>query len=134
MAVDISENASMAFAKQASLTGKEKAAILFSELGVLGTKEMLKYFSTAELKKLRKALQSLPEYNYHQIPKENSVLVESLKFGMAKRLCVVSPELLTSAHYSKFHEYDASKAFLKGLSKNADAVANVLSVWLKEDK
>ena len=123
----------MEFTKQAQLTGAEKAAILFAELGVKGTGELLKYFSTQELNKLRKGLKKLGNYNIRQLGRETSVLEETAKYAHAKRLWAFPPELLSNAKYSQYHEKDGARNFLKGLSKNPDAVASVLSVWLKEE-
>ncbi len=130
----ISDELLQGFAKQGKLTGKEKAAILFSELGVSGTGGMLEYFSTAEIKKLRKALMGLPAYNIHQVTKENRVLEETLHYGNLHGFCAVNPELLSSAQYFRLHENDSKNNYMKNLSANTDAIASVLSVWLKEDK
>lgn len=118
------------FAKQSILTGKEKAAILFSELGGNVTEGMLQYFSNAELKQIRKYLKKLGKYN---LSNEIKTLEETNKFGMARRILSVSPSVLNADSYAKLHENDSSKRLLKNLAKNADSVANVISVWLKED-
>lgn len=123
----------MGFTKQAVLTGKEKAAILMGELGIAGSSEIMKYFSTEEIKKIRKAMQNLPKYNIYQASKENKVLEDACKFGISHRICSVSPELLSSAHYSQLHEKENANNYIKNLAQNPDAIANVLSVWLKED-
>ena len=119
------------FAKQSVLTGKEKAAILFSELGGNVTGGMLKYFSTQELRTIRKSLKRLRGYSRAN---EIKTLEEANRFGFARKFLKLSPALLNREEYAKLHENDGNKQMLRNLAKNADAVANVISVWLKEDK
>ena len=119
------------FAKQSVLTGKEKADILFSELGGNVTGGMLKYFSTQELRTIRKSLKRLRGYSRAN---EIKTLEEANRFGFARKILKLSPALLNREEYAKLHENDGNKQMLRNLAKNADAVANVISVWLKEDK
>ena len=144
-----------------SLTGRQKAAIFLVSLGSDVSSEIMKHlredevetltFEIArletvdaeykdavleefqELNKLRKGLKKLGNYNIRQLGRETSVLEETAKYAHAKRLWAFPPELLSNAKYSQYHEKDGARNFLKGLSKNPDAVASVLSVWLKEE-
>lgn len=119
------------FAKQSVLTGKEKAAILFSELGGNVTDGMLSYFSLKELRLIRKSLRRLKGCS-----RENEIrtLEEANRFGFSRKILRISPAVLSRDEYAKLHENDESRRRLKNFAKNADAVANVISVWLKEDK
>lgn len=119
------------FAKQSVLTGKEKAAILFSVLGGNATEGMLRYFSLKELRSIRKSLKRLKGYSSAN---EIRTLEEANKFGFSRKILQISPAVLNKDEYAKLHENDESRRRLKNFAKNADAVANVISVWLKEDK
>ena len=74
--------AEKAFIKQnASLTRAQKAAILFIELGAQSTKNIYEHLSTKELKKLRKAVASLPAYTLREA---NQVLDTFLRYEESK--------------------------------------------------
>lgn len=118
------------FYKQSELTGKEKVAYLFASLGVNNTKGLEKYFSTSQLKEIRKSLKKLQHLS---VQNEIKMLEEVNKMGVAKRISSPAPEILDKDSYAKAHESEVKKQKLHELAKNADAVANVLSVWLKED-
>ena len=92
---------------------------------------MLKYFSTQELRTIRKSLKRLRGYSRAN---EIKTLEEANRFGFARKILKLSPALLNREEYAKLHENDGNKQMLRNLAKNADAVANVISVWLKEDK
>lgn len=119
------------FAKQTVLTGKEKAAVLFSVLGGNATEGMLSYFSMKELRLIRKSLRRLKGCS-----RENEIrtLEEANRFGFSRKILRISPAVLNKDEYAKLHENDESRRRLTNFAKNADAVANVISVWLKEDK
>lgn len=119
------------FAKQTVLTGKEKAAVLFSVLGGNATEGMLSYFSMKELRLIRKSLRRLKGCS-----RENEIrtLEETNRFGFSRKILRISPAVLNKDEYAKLHENDESRRRLTNFAKNADAVANVISVWLKEDK
>ena len=131
------DNETQSFAMQSSLTGVEKAAILLGELDYKARDSIMKYLKTDEIHLVRKILKKknrIKITNYERIlPNEIKVLEEVNKYGMSHRLSDVSPSLLDAGRYAKLHENDDSKKFLKNLVKNPDAVANVLSVWLKDD-
>ena len=76
------------------ISGSQKAAVLFTELGSSVTTQMLSYFSDYELKKLRQAVGKLGAYspkksNFAKVQqREIRVLEDACKFGIKKRfLC-----------------------------------------------
>ncbi|MBD5403546.1 MAG: hypothetical protein HDR54_04595 [Treponema sp.] len=131
------ENEAQSFAMQTTLTGAEKAAILFGELDYKARDSIMQYLKTDEIHLVRKILKKknrIKITDYTRIlPTELKVLEEVGKYGVNHRLSDVSPSLLDAQRYAKLHENDDSKKFLKNLVKNPNAVANVLSVWLKDD-
>ena len=124
------------FIKQVRLSGKEKAAILLGELGYT-TETLCKYFSDSELKKIKRGFASLGgQYN---VDLENSVLEETCAFGISRN--ILPPDAIARAQHNAEEtaaRYAAS-ARLGGadvLSNNglkAQDLANVLSMWLKEE-
>ena len=112
------------------LTGKEKAAMLMGELSGYTT-AILPFLSTNEIKVLRKQIKKLGKKV--EIPREIKMLEEANKYGESRRICSPKPSLFSREKYAAEHENKKSRDYLHGLFKNPDAVANVLSVWLKED-
>ena len=113
------------------LSGKEKAAILLGELG--GSAESLfEYFSTDELKKLRKAMRSLGKrVNWQD---ESAALQETHDWGMRKGL---SNPIHTDSEIAAFiktsEKAEKESGIRDMMRKNPDAIAQALSAWLKED-
>lgn len=117
------------FVRQNVLSGKDKAAMLFCELGSSVTGDMLKYFSTAELKKLRKHIEKLG--TWYDVYAENSVLEETARYGMMKRFLpadtIIRAEDNARAAVAQEHNP------LKNINPDPEALANVLAMWLKEE-
>ena len=70
------------------ISGSQKAAVLFTELGSSVTTQMLSYFSDYELKKLRQAVGKLGAYspkksNFAKVQQRE--IREALKFEIKKR-------------------------------------------------
>lgn len=124
------------FIKQVRLSGKEKAAILLGELGFTA-ETLCKYFSDSELKKINRGFASLGgQYNVNL---ENSILEETCAYGISRNL--LAPDTIARAQQNAeaaAAQY-AATARLGGsdvLSSNglkAQDLANVLSMWLKEE-
>ena len=112
------------------LTGKEKAAMLMGELSGY-TSAVIPYLTTSELRILRKQIKRLGKKV--ELNREIKMLEEVNKFGQSRRICAPKPSLFNKEKYAEEHENKKSRDYLHGLFKNPDAVANVLSVWLKED-
>ncbi len=112
------------------LTGKEKAALLMGELSGY-TSEIIPLLTTKELRELRKTLKKLG--NKVELNREIKMLEETNKYGLSRRLIFARPSLFNKEKYAQEHETKKSRDYLHGLFKNPNAVANVISVWLKED-
>ena len=124
------------FIRQVRLSGKEKAAILLGELGFT-TETLCRYFSDSELKKINKGFASLGgQYNVNL---ENSVLEETCAYGISRNL--LPPDAIARAQHNAEEmasKYAASAkisdaSLLSGNGLNAHDLANVLSMWLKEE-
>ncbi|MCQ2241316.1 hypothetical protein [Treponema sp.] len=124
------------FVKQVRLSGKEKAAILLGELGYT-TETLCKYFSDSELKKIKRGFASLGgQYNVNL---ENSVLEETCAFGISRNL--LPPDAIARAQHNAeaaAAQYAASSRLggadlLANNGLKAQDLANVLSMWLKEE-
>lgn len=124
------------FVKQVRLSGKEKAAILLGELGFT-TETLVKHFSDSELKKIKKGFASLRgQYNVNL---ENSVLEEACAFGISRN--ILAPDTIiraqrnaeeTAARYAVSSKINGA-GVLPENGLNAKDLANVLSMWLKEE-
>lgn len=112
------------------LSGKQKAAMLMGELSGY-TNALVPFLSTKEISMLRKSIKKLGKKV--EIPSEIKMLEEVNRFGVSRKICSPKPSLFNSALYAEENENKKSRDYLSGLFKNPDAVANVISVWLKED-
>ena len=112
------------------LTGKEKAAMLLGELSGY-TKDVIPFLTTREIKELRKTLKKMGKKV--ELNREIQMLEEANKYGLSRRITMARPSLFNKEKYAQEHENKKSRDYLHGLFKNPDAVANVISVWLKED-
>ena len=112
-------------------TGFEKAAILLVELGGASEKILQALdLSDLEKRKLTKALQSLGRYNANdleQVKREQAVLNEALLFGARKNILSNKPVVPAE-------ERDKNKNMWQTVKNDPDKVANLLKVWLDEDK
>ncbi|MBQ0039589.1 MAG: hypothetical protein KBS64_04110 [Treponema sp.] len=124
------------FVKQVRLTGKEKAAVLLGELGYSGD-HLLKYFSDEDLKKIRKGFASLG--GHYNASLENTVLEEACAYGISRN--VLAPDTIvraqrnaeeTAARYAASAKINGA-GVLPENGLNAKDLANVLSMWLKEE-
>ncbi len=107
------------------LSGAEKAAILFSELGASVTQKMIPLFTDKELKKLSRGFRSLDSYNPAV---DNRVLEAACNYGKAHG--IFKP---VARHYQEEFEHRKENAIRNQLGSNPEAVANILRSWL-EDK
>ena len=110
------------------LPGKVSAAILFTELGSKATEALLPYFSTKELKRLRKAIAALPPY---KVENELQVLQRTEDYAKAQGFFVAAPR------NPLLEEIDAEmrldRSFRSRVGASTEEVAQVLGSWLNED-
>lgn len=112
-------------------TGFEKAAVLLAELGSASEK-ILQVLDLSELEKskLTKAMRSLGRYNANdleQVKREQAVLNEALLYGARKNILSKKPVVPAE-------ERDKNKNMWQTVKNDPDKVANLLKVWLDEDK
>lgn len=109
----------------APLPGKEMAAILFTELGSSVTDPMLKHFSTKELKRLRKAVASLPPYD---VGATVQVLERAANYGISRGIYADVPHETppTPAQQQMNDMHDL-------ISGAPGDVAQILGSWLQQD-
>ena len=122
------------------ISGSQKAAVLFTELGSSVTTQMLSYFSDYELKKLRQAVGKLGAYspkksNFAKVQqREIRVLEDACKFGIKKRF--LAPHVLEKKDYGFMKSgasYTRQNTIIKELVDNPDTITNVLRTWLGEE-
>lgn len=122
------------FEKQINLTGKDKVALFLASIGTTNTKGMLKYFSTAELHKMRMALKKVKVYTP---AREIRVLEEAVRLGLNKRLCQADPVVLNQGEYAVIHandaRYEERQEQEQYYTNNADAVAGIINKWISDD-
>lgn len=124
-----------AFQKRTLLRGMEKVGLLFATLGPVNTKDMIKYFTTRELHKIRVALKTVKGYDLN---KEVLVLAELVRYGKNKQLVEVDSSLLDKEEYAALHTQRMNKVReqkerMEEYGKNAKTVANAIGVWLKDE-
>ncbi len=129
---------------KSALSGAEKVAILLAEIGPLFNSkydELFEalYLSTAEIKKIRKAMKKLGRYSpaqassyengMEQIARETSVLQEALDYGA--RRGILSKRTKVEAFQKTIKQLMPDK--IKDMAnKNPDDVAKVIRSWLGE--
>ena len=129
---------------KSALSGAEKVAILLAEIGTLFNSkydELFEalYLSTAEIKKIRKAMKKLGRYSpaqassyengMEQIARETSVLQEALDYGA--RRGILSKRTKVEAFQKTIKQLMPDK--IKDMAnKNPDDVAKVIRSWLGE--
>lgn len=117
------------FVKRFSISGREKAAVLFSELGPYVTEDMLKYFSTSELAKLRKTIKRLG--SSYDVDIENAVLEETARFGMMRGY--LPEDTLRRINQDVQIPVEKPNPVLSNPNVTSESLAKVLSMWLKEE-
>lgn len=110
------------------LPGKMSAAILFTELGSAATEKLLPYFSTKELKRLRKAIQELPPYN---VANELQVLQRTEDYAKDAGFYVERPKSKLLEELDE--EMWRDKSFRARVGASTDEVIQVLGTWLSSD-
>lgn len=126
------------FQKQARLSGREKAALLFASLGPTHTKELEKELSTKDLKKLRTALKRTkidPYRREYNDGRETKVLEEVVRYGVKNRFIKVTSDLLNKDDWAASHPLlsarEAREVSIANLIKqNEEGAAAIIKMWL----
>lgn len=119
------------FIKVPELSGRQKAAILITELGSFNTDKVLSYLSDSEVERLLSAVGMLGKVS---IGDEIRVLSELNDFGVRRG---ISKPIRSDAEIRA--EMNAEKHNIKNnelrefINQNPDAIANALSAWMRED-
>lgn len=122
------------------ITGRQKAAILFAELGLKNTKNLMGFFSDDEIKKLRKAMETLGPYNpndpnfYKIQAREVKVMESACKYGVNNKF--LPPEVLERKEYGFVktgNNVNRQNNILKNIVDNPETITNVLRAWLGEE-
>ena len=112
-------------------SGYEKAAVLLAELGSASEKVLQALdLSDFEKTKLSKAMRSLGRYNpndLEQVKREQAVLNEAPLYGARKNILSKKPVVPAEAR-------DKNKNMWQTVKNEPDKVANLLKVWLEEEK
>lgn len=112
-------------------SGFEKAAVLLAELGSASEKVLQALdLSDLEKNKLTKAMRNLGRYDANDISdvkREQAVLNEVLLYGAQKNILSKKPVVPAE-------ERDKNKNMWQTVKKDPDKVANLLKLWLDEDK
>ena len=112
-------------------SGYEKAAVLLAELGS-ASERLLQALDLSDLEKnmLSKAMRSLGHYNANDmehVKREQAVLNEALLYGARKNILSKKPVVPAEAR-------DKNKEMWQTVKNEPDKVANLLKVWLEEEK
>ena len=106
--------------KAIRLTGPQKAAILFAELGKAVTDQMTASFTTKQLHVLRNTMKNLGPINTKT---EIAVLEQALSYGTQKGLWDISAAIKTDVARR-------STTLRSAASSNPSAMAGLISSWL----
>ncbi len=123
------------------LTGAQKIAILLGELGPLASEEVMEKakLTDKQLEKVRTAMKGLGMYDPTdpvKVQREVQTLQEVYEFGAMKGILVPNPGRYVTppAGYIKVTDNSVQNDIRQSVQTNPDAIAQVLSSWLSEDK
>lgn len=117
------------------LTGKQRAALLFSLLGRDGFESLIPHLTDKEIQQLRKAMKSIKD----RISVEDDVdVLESLqRYGLATNLWPDNPlpqQRYEKGYFETHGQYQPPVQEDKGNDMKAEDIARVLSMWLRDEK
>ncbi len=117
--------------KSRPLSGREKAAILFSEIGGIAGDNIINYLSTDEIKKLRRSIKGLG-YNVNK-SKEVEALQEANDFGIRVGISrpIHTDEQIEEIVRSQSNPKENN--LRNFIAQNPTAIADALRAWMKED-
>ena len=110
------------------LTGKEKAAILMSELGLTGGERLAAFLDTKELHIINKYMKRLGK-GYDTLC-DLQVLEETKRFGDMKGISRM-PQIQASR--PAYQQVNQNNPLADAIRSNPDAIAKVLSKWMSEE-
>lgn len=126
------------FIKVPELSGKEKAAILLTELGSFNTGKVFSLLSKKEIEKLLAAVASLRKVTMQD---EIRVLTEVNEFGVKKG--IAKPIRSDAEIRAEMNEQFLNEQILNGkdknkdlrdfINQNPDTIANALRDWMREE-
>ena len=120
------------FLKVPELSGKEKAAILITELGAEGTEKVFACLRPAEVQKILGAVSSLQNVS---ISDEIKVLSELNNFGITRGISrPIHTDDEIRAEIAQIRKNNGMPGELRDfINKNPDTIANALSAWMGEE-
>ncbi|MBR1616424.1 MAG: hypothetical protein IJ717_13490 [Treponema sp.] len=121
------------FIKVPELSGKEKAAILLTELGSFNTGKVFSLLSEKEIEKLLAAVASLRKVTMQD---EIRVLTEVNEFGVKKGIAKPirsDAEIRAEMNEQILNGKDKNKDLRDFINQNPDTIANALRDWMREE-
>lgn len=121
------------FIKVPELSGKEKAAILLTELGSFNTGKVFSLLSEKEIEKLLAAVASLRKVTMQD---EIRVLTEVNEFGVKKGIAKPirsDAEIRSEMNEQILNGKDKNKDLRDFINQNPDTIANALRDWMREE-
>lgn len=121
------------FIKVPELSGKEKAAILLTELGSFNTGKVFSLLSKKEIEKLLAAVASLRKVTMQD---EIRVLTEVNEFGVKKGIAKPirsDAEIRAEMNEQILNGKDKNKDLRDFINQNPDTIANALRDWMREE-
>ncbi len=121
------------FIKVPELSGKEKAAILLTELGSFNTGKVFSLLSENEIEKLLAAVASLRKVTMQD---EIRVLTEVNEFGVKRGISKPvrsDAEIRAEMNVQILNSKDKNKDLRDFINQNPDTIANALRDWMREE-
>ena len=121
------------FIKVPELSGKEKAAILLTELGSFNTGKVFSLLSEKEIEKLLAAVASLRKVTMQD---EIRVLTEVNEFGVKKGIAKPirsDAEIRAEMNEQILNGKDKNKDLRDFINQTPDTIANALRDWMREE-
>lgn len=121
------------FIKVPELSGKEKAAILLTELGSFNTGKVFSLLSENEIEKLLAAVASLRKVTMQD---EIRVLTEVNEFGVKRGISKPvrsDSEIRAEMNEQILNSKDKNKDLRDFINQNPDTIANALRDWMREE-
>lgn len=120
------------------LTGKQRAALLFSLLGRDGFEKLTPYLTDKEVQQLRKAMKSIKDRI--NVTEDIDVLESLQRYGLATNLWPEKPMIADTGYVKGYFETHSqyqeplSEKNLDTMGLKSEDIARVLSMWLQDDQ
>lgn len=120
------------FLKVPELSGREKAAILVTELGAEGTQKVFACLRPSEVERVLGSVSALGQVS---VADEVRVLSELNAFGVRRGIArpVRSDEEIRAEIESLRRNGEVPGGLREFINKNPDTIANALSAWMGEE-